>query len=258
MFEILQQHPEVYVPVAKNIEFFDRNYHRGIDWYLGNFRPGTGVRAVGELSHDYYAIDGACARIHRHLPDVKIICCLREPGDFVVSSFNYARMHELGKSVDLPGYANTVTVKRLLKYGDNLRRFYDLFPAEHIKVIFFDEVRTSPHKVIRELYQFLDVDPAFRPAFADRKVNAARLTRSRAITHLTFSTARALRRLGLANLVGVVKRSRIAETILYQRGSTFPQGSESFLSSLRDRCRAEYSDLEKIIGKPLPQSWSET
>lgn len=257
MFEILRQHPEIYVPLAKNVEFFDRNYERGIDWYLDKFRSANGERAVGELSHDYYAVDGAGPRIHRHLPDARLICCLREPGDFLISSFNYARMHELDESLDLAGYAGTTTLQRYLRYKDNLRAFYDLFPAENIKIVFFDDVRSSPRRIVRELYEFLGVDTDFQPAFADRRVNVAKRARSRAVTQLVFSTARLMRRWGMANLVGAVKRSPLAERILYRQGSTRPHGWDGFLSSLRARCRTDYPELERMIGKPLPQSWYE-
>lgn len=257
IFEILRQHPDIFVPTAKNIEFFDRNYHRGMDWYLGHFAAADGARAIGELSHDYYSADDACARIRRHLPDVKIICCLREPGDFLVSSFNYSRVYELDRDCDLDSYANTTVLERYLRYEGNLRQFYDLFPAEQIKVVFFDDIHASPGRVIRELYRFLEVDEDFQPAFADRKVNAARQARSLAITHLTFSAARALRRLGLANLVGAVKRSRIVESILYRPGSELPEGSGATLTTIRERCRAHYGALERLIGRPLPPSWYE-
>ena len=255
MFEIFREHPEVYVPVAKNIEFFDRNYHRGFDWYLENFRPGPGIRAIGELSHDYYVVEDACARIRRHLPDVKLICCLREPGEFVVSSYNFTRMHELKETVGFRTYANNAAIGQLTQYKENLRRFYKQFPTEQIKIVFFDDVRTSPRELIRGLYQFVGVDPSYRPRLGGRKVNAARLPRSRAVTQLAFSAARNLRQFGLPNLVGLVKRNRLVESLLYRQGSSLPDGAEDVLSSLRARCRAGYPELEDLIGRPLPRAW---
>lgn len=257
IFEILRQHPEIFVPLAKNIEFFDRNYHRGIDWYLNHFSAAGRARAIGELSHDYYSDDDACKRIHRHFPDARIICCLREPGDFLMSSYNYSRVYELDQDCDPLSYANSDVLKRYLRYEGNLRQFYDLFPAEQVKILFLDEIRAAPDQVIRELYRFLEVDEDFRPAFADRKVNAARQARSLTLTHWAFSTARLLRDLGFANLVGAVKRNRIVEAILYRPGSDLPSGLIETMSAIRDRYRPHYADLERLIGRPLPQSWYE-
>ncbi len=255
MFEILRQHPEVFVPTAKNIEFFDRNYDQGFDWYTRHFAGANGARAIGELSHDYYSADGACARIHKHLPDAKIICCLREPGAFVVSSFNYARVHTLDRDCDLASYASSDVVDRYLRYTDNLRPFYDAFPADRIEIVFFDEVQASPRAVVRRLYRFLGVGEDFEPDFVDRKVNAARQARSLAMTQTAFAAARLLRGLGLSNLVGAVKRNRLVESLLYRPAEPPADVPADALAAIRDRCRTQYAALEQLIGRPLPPSW---
>ena len=59
IYEILREHPEVFVPLAKDIQFFDWHYDKGIDWYLSFFRPGRGKRAIGEVSHDYFLVEEA-------------------------------------------------------------------------------------------------------------------------------------------------------------------------------------------------------
>ena len=37
MFHILSRHPDCFVPVAKDIYFFDRYYSKGMGWYLRHF-----------------------------------------------------------------------------------------------------------------------------------------------------------------------------------------------------------------------------
>ena len=54
MYEILREHPDVFVPLAKDIYFFDKHYDRGLQWYRSFFASAGGRRAIGELSHDYY------------------------------------------------------------------------------------------------------------------------------------------------------------------------------------------------------------
>ena len=54
IYEILREHPQVYVPPAKDIQFFDKNFDKGIEWYLSLFGSGAGQIAIGEVSHDYF------------------------------------------------------------------------------------------------------------------------------------------------------------------------------------------------------------
>ncbi len=37
LHEVLLIHPQVYMPVAKDLYFFDRYYDRGMSWYLSQF-----------------------------------------------------------------------------------------------------------------------------------------------------------------------------------------------------------------------------
>ena len=50
----LREHPEIYLPQQKQSYFFDRNYDRGMDWYLRNFEGvNTEHKAVGEVATGY-------------------------------------------------------------------------------------------------------------------------------------------------------------------------------------------------------------
>ena len=47
MFRLLSQHADVYMTPAKDLYYFDRYYHRGLDWYARQFSGGTGHRIIG-------------------------------------------------------------------------------------------------------------------------------------------------------------------------------------------------------------------
>ena len=36
LYEILREHPEVFVPTAKDTQFFDYYFDKGFDWYLSH------------------------------------------------------------------------------------------------------------------------------------------------------------------------------------------------------------------------------
>ena len=85
----LAEHPHVDPPMAKEISFFDRNFHRGMDWYRMYF-PFGGGRACstsapkslsGESTAHYMFHPLAAERIAASLPQVKVIMLLRNPVD---------------------------------------------------------------------------------------------------------------------------------------------------------------------------------
>lgn len=255
IFEMLRQHPDVYVPPAKDIKYFDDNYHRGGDWYLKFFEGAKGETAIGELSHDYYAVPEAAERIHRDLPDVKLICCLREPGDFAASAFRYARMHSLEGTENLEAYTEHLRLNGYLQYLENLERFFHRFPETNIKVIFYENIKDDPAGTLAELYRFLGVREDMLPPDCGRRINATRQPRSMTLTRLAYSIAQLLRRVGLTNLLGLLKKSGLTQNILYQPIPETVPTDPRVLDDLRARWRADFASLEALIGKPLPAAW---
>src|SRR5262245_50096316 len=80
LHNIFRQHPECYVPPIADPLFFDKNYERGMDWYLDLFADApAAARAIGEFSHDYIHSLEAAQRIAADLPNVKLLATLRHP-----------------------------------------------------------------------------------------------------------------------------------------------------------------------------------
>lgn len=255
LFEALRQHPEVFVPIAKDIQYFDRHYDRGLDWYLDFFRPARHRRAIGELSHDYYAVPEAAARIARDLPGVKLICCLREPGDFVLSAYRYNKMHHLTDEVGFDDFIDLERTRRYTNYLENLRAYFDEFPPSDMKIVFYEDLANAPRALLSEIYGFLGVAGSFTPTVLHRRVNHARSPRSMAVTRFAYATGGLLRSLGMASLVGAVKSSPLVERSLYRREAVPDGGRPQAIARVRERCRRDYDALEGLIGKRLPQAW---
>src|SRR5262245_33715274 len=76
----LRQHREIYI-ARREVHFFDRDsqYRLGIEWYEKQFGSSPQHRAVGEKTPAYCFVPEAAKRIHRHLPDVKLIWIFRDP-----------------------------------------------------------------------------------------------------------------------------------------------------------------------------------
>jgi hypothetical protein len=259
LFEALREHPQVFVPEAKDLKYFDVHYEqRSFDQYLKYFSKAGDAIAIGELSHDYFTRPEYARRIQRHLPDVKLIVCLREPGDLAVSAYKYIRLlkkeADVGFEAFVDGYLAT---SRYAEYLNNLRPFFELFARQNIHIAFFDELRADAGAFIRSIYRFIGVDQDFAPSLLDRKVNPTGHPRfGAAPTQIVYWLVQLFRRLGFENAIGTLKANPLITSLFF---SGEPQSDEvideATVARVRSRCAKTYDALEALIGKPLPNSW---
>jgi len=277
LYQCLRRHPEIYVPAAKDIEFFDNNFNKGEQWYFSFFKNAAGKTAVGELSHDYYLHPAAAQRIHDLLPEVRLICCLREPVDKMYSHYKYARRFRGGRealsvftamaeraageknndsqqpgTLDLDWNLGLETVF----YAERLAPFFELFPKENILVLFYEDLKKDPAAFIRRVYSFLGVNPDYEPDVLHQRVNPAGRARIPALAHAVYFAARVFRLLGLANLVGTVKHNKLFKSLLYNRKEEI--SIPPAVRRIETLCPGieQNAALARLIGKPLPQAWS--
>jgi hypothetical protein len=255
IYEVLREHPEVFVPPAKDIMFFDEHYGRGLDWYLSFFREGKNCKARGELSHNYFMDEIFIQRIHKDLPDVKIMCCLREVVDKMISEYVFNQNTGRGKGVSFEEFSKLPYFHRQYTYYENLKPIYELFPKENILVLFFDQLKEDPAGFVRRIYEFLEVDADFQPPSLLEKINAAHDPRLKWFAQAVYEVALVFRKLGMANLVGRVKRNPLMNKVLYRSRATKPVLSPEVREKVRSRYDRDYDRLEELLGRPLPPAW---
>ncbi len=255
MYEILRRHPEVFVPVAKDIRFFDVNFHRGFNWYVSFFEAGCHRKARGELWHNYFLAEETAERIKDYLPQVKLLACLREPADLILSDYLFAHSLGLNRSMPLEVFAWRPRVLNQCDYYPRLAPYFQRFPRENIRVLFFDDLKRDPLAFAQDIYAFVGVDAQFEPPGIHKKVFPASQPRSYRLAWLAYTTSRKLRSLGLPNLVGTVKHSRTFRSLLYERMCAKPEIPATLRDQLKDYYRERYRPLAELIGRPLPENW---
>jgi hypothetical protein len=85
----LSKHPQVYVPPAKELYFFEREelWEKGPDWYAGQFAEAGDADAVGEATPSYMFYPWVVQRIAELLPGVRAVVCLRNPVERAYSHY---------------------------------------------------------------------------------------------------------------------------------------------------------------------------
>lgn len=96
----LGEHPSVFPPRLKEIDYFNRGYHRSYSWYRAQFprrpsaTPGDGEPITGEATPEYLFDPRCPGRIAKHLPDAKLIVLLRDPITRALSHYNHERARD--------------------------------------------------------------------------------------------------------------------------------------------------------------------
>lgn len=176
LYAYLREHPEIFFALKKEVHYFDLNYHQGIKWYEKHFRGVTSNhKAIGEASPFYMYLEEVPERIHETLPDVKLIFILRNPVDRAYSHY----WHEVKLGYEWLSFEEAIKKEkdRLAegtiynkqhysyldrgKYVKQLKRYRKYFSKDQMLILMNDELKEEPEKVMKEIFEFLDVDSNF-------------------------------------------------------------------------------------------------
>lgn len=265
IWRLLEEHPEAFVSPAKEIHFFDRYYDKGWDWYRSRFTPENGHIAVGEICHDYFLSPEYARRIHKHLPDIRLVCCFREPLSLLQSLYRYDQRvfrlfssHDYDSGLTFREFVQDERVLAYVSYARNLRPFYELFPAENINVLFFEDLKDSAPRFAEELFSFLGISPIMDLPVMNTVVNPTLKARSRFMAEAAQKIVQFLRDSGYTELVGRLANNPLLERLFFQKphdGTDDAAHDEVFEQELAQRLHEDDAMLEEMIGRPVPEAW---
>ena len=212
LYAYLKQHPQVYMSPVKETNFFafegeKLNFSGGIKkGYLADFKTNIedyraqfqGVSneiAIGEASPSYLYVPKAVERIEYYIPNVKIIVILRNPIDRAYSHFLHHIRDRLIPYSDFSQALQAETQRiadnwwwdyhyiQVGLYYKQLKRYFDKFDREQIKVCLYEDFKANPLALIQDIFQFLDVDRQFVPDMS-AKLNSTGIPRNEALDRL--------------------------------------------------------------------------
>jgi hypothetical protein len=270
IYRYLDQHPDVFMCPDKGPNYFGYEDAKNWQWHeegepplLRHFKVSTleeyealfeGVtweHAVGEVSPQYFRCPTAARRIHEVVPDVRLVASLRNPADRAFSGFLMRmRRGETVADAHVELTAESSHVKEGF-YHTRMKRFYDVFDREQIKIYLFDEFRKSPGEVVRDLFGFVGVDTGFVPD-TTVKHNPANIPKSAWLNRVLYQprVIRAVKALLPARLEKTAKRLR-------QRNlSPAPSFPADLRAELLDLYREDILRLEELIDRDL-SGWFE-
>mgnify|MGYP000167901134 CR=1 FL=1 len=191
LYYCLKEHPETHLPSHKKefqyIGDNDSNYSAR-EWNDQLLLGAEKKYKCGDVSVEYI-IDPSSPKLLKNLaPNSKLILSVRNPVERAVSAFfwnqrkNYLEINTslesgLKRGLKLNKLNNglegsdqyLVDIIRRGLYYKYLENYLKYFSDDQFYILFFDDIKKDPLKVIQNLYSFLDIDVDYLPKSIERK-----------------------------------------------------------------------------------------
>src|SRR5919109_998147 len=177
LYHYLKEIPGVYMSRVKEPAYFAPNYVRPDPGrflrdkkeYLRLFENAMGYIAVGEATPIYLWDPDAPKLIHQTVPYARIIIILRDPIERAYSNYlmkmKYSGMKSSFYDELMRDYKSQEKLfgrsQLYIEFGmyyEQVKRYFDIFAREQVKVIVFEEFIQQPVQTVNEVLSFLGVN----------------------------------------------------------------------------------------------------
>lgn len=176
LYYYLSHHPQILFSHKKELNFFRKNFQRGIDWYLSHF-PTITDRSnflTGEATPNYLRFPLVAQRIQKSCPNSKLIILLRNPVERAIS-WHYHKKNT-GLTKDSLEKAITKELKLLetlsesdiMNIGFNdpdniiaslyyyqIKAWMTYLPRQQFLILKSEYFYSSPEKIMEQVFNFL-------------------------------------------------------------------------------------------------------
>ena len=179
LYDILIQHPDIYIPMFKEPHFFDipENYSKGIEWYKNNYYKNIDNQLLADFTPSYLFEKKAARRIFNDIGrDIKFLIIIRHPVDRAYSHYLHScrdqhedlsfpeaikledkRLSRFLNQGDYLSYLRHSYFHQSL-YGDMIEEYLKYFPLKNFLFIHFeDEFIRDRNQTILRILDFLEI-----------------------------------------------------------------------------------------------------
>jgi hypothetical protein len=267
LFVSLSEHPRVAPSAVKETRFFlPARYGKPIppaDVYDSYFTvtPETQVRLEATPSH-FYGGEPLARAIDGMLPGARIVVVLREPVARTISFFQYQKTR-LRIPSELPieeylAHADALTdadfqdpaneryfAVRGSRYADFLPGWLEVFGAERLRIVDFDDMTRDPGQVLRDTATWAGLDPLLLPVDALASENRTMAYKSKRMQRVALSVNDRFERI-FRRYPGVKRRMR---AVYFKLNGQAP-GSR-IGDDVRDELAARFAGPNQLLADQL-------
>lgn len=276
IFQYLRQHPEIYLPVRKELHYFsylslEKNSSgpgdkgvletlcKDIDQYRTHYQDVKMEKIVGEVSPSYLYYSNVGEKIQRELGQVKIIVSLRNPIEKAYSQY----MHLVRLDLEpLDFYAALQAERERMNqhwgdiwryaesslYADRIEAYMQRFGRENVHITSLEKFASDPNGAISDIFTFLKVDPSFVPDM--RVYNRSGNPRFKMVGQF-FARPNALKSM-IKQIVPERIRVPLRLSILNWNSLEKDEMDANAKAFLIDYFKEDDQKLEALLGRPTP------
>jgi len=163
-------------PASPEVLYAMIYFHCATDFaqYQHLFDGARGQRAIGEGSVRYLYYPEAAPRIRQTLPNVRMVAILREPVSRLYSHYCMMRQFQLEplplreaieaeerRIADNWGWDWHYTA--IGRYAEQIRRYFDLFGREQLKVVLYDDLVARPLETYQDICRHIGISDTHVP-----------------------------------------------------------------------------------------------
>lgn len=236
---------------TKETRFFDKHYHRGLDWYGSHYREADGRRRIGEVAPTYFASSEARERIVRLIPHAKVVCSFRNPVDRVVSLYRLKRAYGLIPWDFAEALVRDPELLESSRYAFHLKAWQSELGSAQVLPMVYDDLQSDPQAYLDTVADFVDV-PRVRlvPSQIRRVLTSEGMTQPRSyyVTRAAAQLAEWSRVLRLDAVVAEAKRRGMLK-LFVGGGPAFEELPSSERLALYEFFRPEVEKLEEALDR---------
>jgi hypothetical protein len=267
----LGEHPEIFMSAVKEPHYFSWEDDGWPRWavrereaYEALFAAARPGQQRGESSTWTLYSEGAPRRIAEAVPRARIIALLRDPSDRAFSNwaFNFGLGYDPIEPFETALAAEPGRIERGSAwhhhytaagfYYEQVRRYLEVFDRGQVLIMLFEELREDTHAAVERAYEFLGVDPSFRPDI-EAVHNPTYVPRSRRLHNFLWRSSpvkSALKKalpFGLNTFFGKQLRTR--------NRTASPKLAPETRHRLNELFRDDVSKLSELLGRDLSKVW---
>ena len=241
---------------VKEVFYFDRNYKRGAKFYKSHFYPEPAHKIISEITATSFDCPEAPKRVYKHFgKDIRLICPLRHP---VIRSYSLY-LHYLRYGIATGSLEEAARqVPQILTsshYATHLKRWFDLFGQENIKIIYQEELEKDEDGFIKSLCAGLGIPFQEPSKEAQGRYNITTFSKYGPLALMAQKFADLLRYYKLYAVINFAKKIGVKRLIF---GKERPDAGKNNipkedLKFLQQHLGNEVQKLEELLGEPVKE-----
>lgn len=274
------QHPDIYGPIVmKDYHFFsnDKYYNKGITHLHSFYTKCKDEKVIvnGAVNYSYFSRI-ASKRIYDYNHDARFVMVLRNPVNRAYSAYRFFKKNQ-EETAD--SFQQAIENEKKLKseaheilgrfmyldhgyYSKQIKEFLKHFDKSRFHFILYEEMMKDEKKVIKDLFDFLDIDSDFVPDF--NKVNVTGSAKSHTVQkwlYTEFPLKRALKKLFFVDRwLSLEAKTRIGfwirnKNTLKGNKRTYEKMDTELYKVLLEGYKKDILELETLIDHEVTKYW---